>query len=167
LCRGGKELLKNRYALSLLIAGIVFTLDQISKSLVRELLPLNHSLVVVQGFLNLVHIQNPGMIFGIFSQSTYTLKSYLLIIVSLAAITFLFFLLRSLKEKNLFFTIALSLTLGGAIGNLVDRIVLGKVVDFIDVYWSTYHWPAFNVADSAISIGMVILVIQVLRDENN
>ena len=107
------------------------------------------------------------MIFGIFSQSTDRLKSYLLIIVSLAAITVLFFLLRSLKEKNLFLTIALSLTLGGAIGNLVDRIVLGKVVDFIDVYWSTYHWPAFNVADSAISIGMVILVIQVLRDENN
>jgi signal peptidase II len=157
--------LKNRYALSLLIAGIVFTLDQISKSLVRELLPLNHSIVVVEGFLNLVHIQNPGMIFGIFSQSTY--KYYLLIIVSLAAITFLFFLLRSLKEKSLFLTIALSLTLGGAIGNLVDRIVLGKVVDFVDVHWSTYHWPAFNVADSAISVGMVILVIQVLRDENN
>ena len=83
------------------------------------------------------------------------------------AIFFLLFFIRSLRERDLFLTVAISLILGGATGNLVDRIVLKKVVDFLDFYWHTYHWPAFNMADSAISVGMVILVIQILRDENN
>jgi signal peptidase II len=159
--------LNKRYRVSFSIAIIVLALDQISKYLIKQLLPLNHSVVVVKDILNLVHIQNPGIIFGIFSQTTYELRTYLLIAVSLVAITFLFFFLRSLKETDFLLTATLSLVLGGAIGNLVDRLVLGKVIDFIDFHWRTYHWPAFNLADSAITVGMVILVIHVLRDKNN
>lgn len=122
---------------------------------------------VVRDFLNLVHVQNPGIIFGILSRSTYKLTTYLLITVSLVAITFLLLFLRSLKDRDLVLFIAISLILGGAIGNLVDRIAFEKVIDFIDFHWRTYHWPAFNLADSAITIGMVILVIQVLSDETN
>lgn len=166
MCRGGKKLLKSRYTVSLLIAFVVFALDQVSKYLVRQLLPFNQSVVVIKDVLNLVHIQNPGIIFGFLSQSTHELKTYLLITVSLVAITFLLFFLRSLKEKDLILFIALSLILGGAIGNLVDRIAFKRVIDFIDFHWRTYHWPAFNVADSAITVGMVFFVIQVLRDEN-
>ena len=159
--------MKNRYTVSFTITFVVLALDQISKYFVRQLLPLNHSVEVVRDFLNLVHVQNPGIIFGILSRSTYKLTTYLLITVSLVAITFLLLFLRSLKDRDLVLFIAISLILGGAIGNLVDRIAFEKVIDFIDFHWRTYHWPAFNLADSAITIGMVILVIQVLSDETN
>jgi len=159
--------LSKRYTVSISIAIIVLALDQISKYLVRQFLPLNHSIEVINGFFNLVHIQNPGIIFGIFSQSTHALRNYLLITGSLLAILFLLFFIRSLRERDFPLTVAISLILGGAIGNLVDRIIFEKVIDFLDFYWHSHHWPAFNMADSAITVGMVILVIQILRDESN
>jgi signal peptidase II len=122
---------------------------------------------VIEGFFNLVHIQNPGIIFGIFSQSTYAWTNYFLIGGSLLAIFLLLFFIRLLREGDFFLSIAISLILGGATGNLVDRIILKKVVDFLDFHWNTYHWPAFNMADSAITVGMMVLVIQILKDEND
>jgi signal peptidase II len=86
----------------------------------------------------------------------------LLIITSLLAVGFIFYLLKTLRDKQRYAIVTLSLILGGAIGNLIDRIRLGEVVDFIDLHWYRYHWPAFNCADSAISIGLVLLLTGII-----
>lgn len=159
--------MKKRYTRSFIIAIIVFTLDQISKFLVREYLPLHHSIEVIKGFFNIVHFQNPGIIFGILSQSTTTFTHYLLITVPLLAIILLIFFIHSLKDDDNFLLVAVSLILGGATGNLVDRVIYKKVIDFLDFYWNTYHWPAFNLADTVISIGIILFVIHILVDGNH
>jgi signal peptidase II len=148
----------------MIVSLVVLLLDQISKYLIRQLVPLNHSVEVWQSFFNLVHIQNPGIVFGILSESKYPWQSFFLVTISIGAIIFLICFMRSLRERDVLLRGAISLITGGAAGNLVDRIAFEKVTDLIDLHWRTYHWPAFNIADSAITIGMTILVIQILRD---
>jgi signal peptidase II len=117
---------------------------------------------VIPGFLNIVHSENPGMAFGLFADHDSPWRSFLLVGVSLAILIFLGRLLWLAKPgprggKTQPF--ALALVIGGAVGNLYDRIVRGSVTDFIDVYAGSYHWPTFNVADSAITVGAILLAL--------
>ncbi len=133
---------------------IIVILDHVTKFLiVNNLKP--HDSINVLPFLKIVHVKNTGAAFGILQN----LGNNIFIIISLLAIAGIIVIIIKSNE-NIF---SLSLLLGGAIGNLVDRILRGFVIDFIDVFAGRYHWPAFNVADSALTIGIVLLIVGQLR----
>ncbi len=148
-----------KYLIVALISLLVIVLDQYTKHLIIQSFALHQSHDVIQNYVTIVHARNKGIAFGIFATQGSGTQTILLIITSCLAISFIFYLVSSLKGKQLYATITLSLILGGAMGNLIDRIRWGEVVDFIDLHWHHYHWPAFNVADSAISVGLVLLII--------
>jgi len=144
------------------VAGLVIIIDQITKAVILSFIPLYRSIAVVPGFFSLTHIQNPGGAFGFMSnQSSSLLNIIFLFVVSLAICLVFYFYINTPKKYNLLST-GFALIFGGAIGNMIDRIRFGKVVDFLDFYIGDFHWPAFNVADSAISVGIVIFLFHLL-----
>jgi signal peptidase II len=149
------------------IGGLVLILDQLTKILVVHYLPLYSSLTVIPEFFNLVHVRNTGAAFSFMAGDFSTWRQTFFITVSVIGIAVAFYIYRGLKSEDRWARIALALILGGALGNLVDRVRLGEVIDFIDIYIGSYHWPAFNVADSAISIGAVLLLVVLLRSRDD
>lgn len=147
----------------------IVALDQISKYIVRKSIELHESIPVISGFFNLVHTRNRGMAFGILNRPGSDLGSYVLVTATLVAVVLLLFWFSRLKQKERILAPGLSLILGGAIGNLIDRIRLGEVIDFLDFDLVLIHWPAFNVADSAITIGTfwVLLSLLFLRPQRS
>lgn len=135
-------------------AGVVF-LDQITKWIVVESVSRYESIPVISGFFNLVHVRNRGMAFGLMNRPDMNLGFYFLTAATLAAVLLLVIWCFKLKENDKYLILGLSLILGGAVGNLVDRIRLREVIDFIDIHVGSYHWPAFNAADSAITVGTI------------
>lgn len=146
----------------LMLAGIIFLLDQVAKRIVIRRIPLNESIPVLDGFFRLSHVRNPGAAFGLFAESHSSLRIVFLVLFSLFAMGVVGWLLW--KSSHVLSTtgVALALILGGAFGNLYDRLVDGYVVDFLAFYFGSYHWPDFNVADSAIVIGAILLVAEIL-----
>ena len=139
----------------LIIASTVLVLDQVTKIAAQIYLPIA-SPVVINSYLNWFLIFNPGAAFSFLSQAGGWQRWFFTILGIAASVVILWFLRRNTADQKL--SGALSLILGGAIGNVLDRIFYGAVVDFIDVHYETWHWPAFNVADSAISVGAVLIV---------
>ena len=139
---------------------LVVGLDQISKMYVSSVMSLHASHPVIDGFFNITYVRNPGAAFGFLSNAAPMFRSLFLIVVSAAAIVMILWFLAKNKSAAMLLTFALSLILGGAVGNLLDRIRFGNVVDFLDFYIASWHWPAFNVADSAISVGAVLLIVE-------
>ena len=133
-------------------ALIIITLDQISKWCVIRFLGESGS-VTVTGFFNLVHVRNRGMAFGLMNRPDFEAGFYLLVIATVAAIVLLLVWFFKLKREDARIAFGLSLILGGAVGNLIDRVRFREVIDFLDFRLGSYHWPAFNVADSAITVG--------------
>lgn len=138
------------------VCGIILLFDLLTKWLVMVYLPLHTRIVVIPGFANLVHVQNPGGAFGLFSDQSAMVRIVLFIGVAFIAACLVLYLHWRTPPQHWPLTAGFALIFSGAAGNLIDRIRYGKVVDFIDLHIGQYHWPAFNVADSAISIGMVI-----------
>ncbi len=138
-------------------------LDQGTKLLVDHTIPLHHSIPVVEGWVDLIHVRNTGAAFGLLAGHRRALGSFVLIAFSLVAIGFLIHLLRRLSQKDTGLILSLTFILGGALGNLVDRVFHGEVIDFLDVHWNAYHWPAFNVADSFITVGAVLCLYCLIR----
>jgi len=139
-------------------AAVVVALDQISKWLLIRLLQPFESIPVLSGLFNIVHVRNRGMAFGLLNRSDgVQWRMILLIGASLAAIVVLVWWLARLKPGEKLMAFALSLVLGGAVGNLIDRLAHGEVIDFLDFYVGSYHWPAFNVADAAITTGTILI----------
>ena len=147
--------------LLLLITPIVIAVDQLTKYLVNASLAPYGSVTVIENFLYLSHVRNPGGAFGVFSW----VHPNIFVLVAGLAIGVIFLFYMSLGPAQRLPAVALALILGGAIGNLIDRVRLGQVVDFIDVHWHAFKWPAFNVADAAITTGVVLLVIELLGSE--
>ena len=154
--------MKRKYWILVIFFFGILLLDQWTKFLVVQKLPLYQRVVVIQGFFNLTHVRNTGGAFGIFGGEKGGLSSVLFVVVSLIAVVAIIFFFAKVKESEKVVTLSLSLILSGAIGNLIDRLRYGEVVDFLDFYLSTYHWPAFNVADSAICIGIGLMALEVL-----
>ncbi len=152
--------------LHLLIALAVFTLDQATKAVVEARIPLHDVRPVIPGLFQLTHVKNRGAAFGLFADSPSELKIVLLIAVSVLALGLVLVLLWRHQPgawPGAWRTgVGLALILGGATGNLFDRLLHGSVVDFLDFYLRSYHWPAFNVADSAIVVGAGLLVLDML-----
>ena len=145
---------KWKLVLSWLVPIIV--LDQLTKIIVDRTMPLHHSIPIVDGFFSLTYVRNTGAAFGIFAGSHEVFRLPFLIGVSILAIGFIFVMLKRLRDDATGLITALTFILAGAIGNLIDRVLHGEVIDFLDVYYSNYHWPAFNLADSFITVGVTI-----------
>jgi signal peptidase II len=145
------------------IAALVVVFDQLTKMLVDHFMNLHESRLLVDGLLRLTYVQNRGAAFGILSEADLPYQSLLFAVVSLAALGAIAAYAWRLPARSRLPQTALALIMGGALGNLLDRARLGYVIDFVDAYWGVHHWPAFNVADSAISIGVVLLVVDILR----
>jgi signal peptidase II len=148
----------------LVLAGVVVALDQIVKAVVLQRLPLGVPVSVIDGLLALTLVLNPGLAFGLLGSVPEGWR-WVVAALSLVALAVLARVaLRVLPDGGWPGRLAIGLIFGGAVGNLVDRARFGAVVDFVDVYWRGWHWPAFNVADSAITIGVALLALRLLND---
>ncbi len=163
LCRSIK--IMNKYLLLTVVAGGVTILDQISKYAVQHMMTLHTPIEVIPGFFNITYIFNPGAAFGLFSNISETARMIILVGISLIAFAILFYMYLKISEKDNLVLIPIALIIGGALGNLIDRFRFQMVVDFLDFYWGRFHWPAFNIADSAITVGTIILVVTILFTE--
>jgi signal peptidase II len=153
--------------LPFVIAGAVVLLDRVTKAYIRLHFRDWDSVAVIPGWFRIVHTENPGAAFGFLAQGNAVVRTVLLIGVSLVV---LFFVVSALISRKSSFTstatrIGLGFILGGAVGNLYDRILTGTVTDFIEVYNGSWSFPAFNIADSAITVGAVFLLIDLLRPQ--
>jgi len=146
----------------LLIALAVVCLDRLSKWTIARNIGLHESIQIIPGFFRLTHVQNRGAAFGLFADSPSEWKIAILVLFSIVALVVVSALLWRNSHSMNTTGIGLALILGGAIGNLWDRLLSGRVVDFLLFYVGQYQWPAFNVADSAIVVGAALLVIEIL-----
>jgi len=144
------------------IAVVVIVGDQVTKAVVEGSIPEHTTVPVLPHFFNLIHIKNPGAVFGLFSDWSTPWRTALLIVVSSVLLAVVIFVTWRNRQLRWVTGVGLALILGGALSNLFDRIRFGRVVDFLDVYWRSYHWPTFNLADSAIVVGAGLLMFQLL-----
>jgi signal peptidase II len=138
----------------------VVALDQLTKWWIRSSVPLHESIVVVPSLVSITHLRNPGGAFSLLAQSADGFRIPFFVVMSGVAVAALIYFLREIEAHQKILLFAVAGVLGGAIGNLIDRVAVGAVTDFLDVYWGTYHWPAFNVADSFITVGVIVLLAQ-------
>ena len=155
--------MQKKNVLMLVIAGAVILLDQVTKAWIMTTMRVHEGFSVVDGFFNIVHVRNPGAAFGFLAGASPLFRSVFFIAVTAVAIIIIFQYLRKARVEDLSLVVALALIVAGAVGNLIDRVRFGEVVDFLDVYVGAYHWPAFNVADSAITCGAILLAMILLR----
>lgn len=144
------------------ISGLVVVLDQLTKWLITSSLSYYEVVKVIPGFFNLIYIHNPGGAFGILAKNQSNLQSMLFIIIAVAAMGLILYLYKNTPSEYPVLSVGFALIFGGALGNMIDRIRLGEVIDFVDLYIAHLHWPAFNIADSAITVGMLIFGFYIL-----
>lgn len=152
--------MKNKYLWVGSIAGVVLLLDQVTKFIVMRRIAMFEVITVIPGFFNLTYVRNRGAAFGMLAGVPGIWRSVFFIIVTVIAVAAIVLLIRKTSERLL--VAAFSLIAGGALGNLIDRVRWGEVVDFIDWYVRSHHWPTFNIADSAITVGVGLLVIDMV-----
>jgi signal peptidase II len=152
-----------RYRTLTIISSVILALDQATKLYIDANFRLHESIPVIRGWFNLTYVRNKGAAFGIFADSAIRIPFF--ITVSIIAMLGILWYIRRLRDDQKLAVFSLSLVFAGALGNLIDRIRLGEVIDFLDVYWQRHHWPAFNVADSAITVGVTLLFIDMWREE--
>jgi signal peptidase II len=143
-------------------SAIVVALDQMTKSAVREWIPLHGTVPVIPGFLDLTYLHNTGAAFGFLNASDFAFKPLVIAAIATTALLAIAFYALQLKPDEWLARLGLGLILGGAVGNLIDRLAFGYVVDFVDAYWRGYHFWAFNVADAAITCGAVLVIADML-----
>jgi signal peptidase II len=141
----------------------VVVLDQATKALVRARLDLHESVTVIRDLFDLTRVHNTGAAFGLLNAVDFPFKTAVLAVIAVAALAVLGFYAAMLPMEQRLARVGLSLVLGGATGNLIDRITFGHVVDFVDVYWRGWHFWAFNVADAAITIGVALMILDLLE----
>lgn len=151
-----------RKALNYVIIIGLLGIDQLTKALISQNIALHSSRSVIPGFFNLTHIRNSGAIFGFFSQSDNQILYIFLTLISLAALGLVIYYFFKTPGKDRLMKISLAVILAGALGNLVDRVFRGYVIDFLDFYVKGWHWPSFNVADASISVGAFFLIFILL-----
>ncbi len=141
-----------------LISGFIIAADQITKTLIAEFLALHESITIIPGFFNLAYVLNPGGAFGLFAGQNPMVRKFFFLFVSSVIACIILWFYKKTAEKNPVLSWGFAAIFGGAVGNLIDRFRFGRVVDFLDFHIGHYHWPAFNVADSAICIGMAVFL---------
>ncbi len=141
---------------------LIVALDQATKAIVRAKLPLYSSTTIIPGLMDFTHVPNSGTAFGLLQGVSFPFKTAVIAAIAAGAIVAVGLYAASLAHHQLIARIGLALIIGGAAGNLIDRVTSGSVVDFVDVYWRTHHFWVFNVADSAISIGVAVMLLDML-----
>ena len=144
------------------IALAVVVLDQIVKAIVRREIALNESITVIPGFFDLTRVHNTGTAFGFMNSTDFPFKTVILACIAIGALAALAIYAATLPANQWLARIGLALILGGAAGNLIDRVTEGYVVDFVDLYWSGWHFWAFNVADASITVGVALMILDLL-----
>ena len=144
------------------IAAAIVVFDQATKAMVKARLPLHDSVTVIPGFFDLTHVRNTGAAFGMLNNMEFAYKPAVMVAVALIALGAVASYALTLPATQRIARYGLALILGGAAGNLIDRAIMGYVVDFVDVYWRGVHFWAFNVADSAITVGVVLMLLDVV-----
>lgn len=152
-----------RRRLELFAAAGVVLADQVTKALVASRLDLHATVTVIPGLLNLTHVRNTGAAFGLLNAAEFAYKPLLMVVLALLALVGVAVYASQLPVGHRLARTGLALVLGGALGNLVDRARQGFVLDFVDVYWRAWHFWAFNVADAAITVGVCLLILDMLR----
>lgn len=161
-CQSSTDSIISRLRLLLVVVVVVLAFDMWTKSLALQHLSPIYPKKIIDGFFSLTLVMNSGVAFGVFGGIESSIKAYLLLALSgvtVSLVIFYFFYEKSLQSAACF---GLALVVAGAFGNMIDRWRYHKVVDFLDFYWHGYHWPAFNVADCAISVGVTILLLDAL-----
>jgi len=152
-----------RYRILLVVSALVLVLDQATKLYIDRSMALHSSISVIENFFSITYLRNKGAAFGILANSAYRLPFFLM--VSAVAVCVIFVVIKKLREDQRLAASSLSLIFSGALGNLIDRVRLGEVIDFLDAHWYDHHWPAFNIADSAICVGVFLLAIDMFLEE--
>lgn len=147
--------------------GVVLVLDQLTKAVVRSELALYESTVVIPGVFDLTRIHNTGAAFGLMNLADFRFKAAILALVAALALTGLAVYSTTMAQEQWLSRLGLAGIMGGAVGNLIDRVSTGYVLDFVDVYWGNWHFWAFNVADAAISVGVALMILDLLRLERH
>ncbi len=157
------SLMRNRYAIIAAVTALVTLIDQVTKVMVLLSIPLYTEIPVIKGFFSLVHVRNRGAAFGFLNRYDISWQFWLFLAATLVAIVVVIMLARSSRADDYPFFLSLGLILGGAVGNLIDRVLYREVIDFLDFYHGGYHWPAFNVADIAICCGAALALFFSMR----
>jgi len=153
---------KNKYYLIILI---ILILDQISKLLIKSKFSVGESINIIKNFFNITYVKNNGAVWGFFSRNHGTLIPLIITVLSLITLIIITFFFLKLRKECKYELLGLSFVLGGALGNIIDRLYQGFVVDFLEFIIIKYHWPVFNIADSFISIGVFVLLISIWKDK--
>lgn len=155
--------MKPRYTLFATIAAVGIIIDQITKVIVDRSMQLYDSIPIVENFFHFTYVRNKGAAFSFLSNASWRLPFF--ITVSIIATIVILVAFRKLRDDQRLAHTSLALIFSGAVGNLIDRVRLGEVIDFLDAHWYRHHWPAFNVADSLICVGVFLLAIDLYNEE--
>jgi signal peptidase II len=151
-----------KYIRLAIVAGLIIIADQFTKALIIKHLPLHKSITVIDGLFDLTHILNPGGAFGLMANMSVAVRTVVFLFISSLAVGLILYFYIKTPAGYPFLATGFALIFGGAIGNLIDRVRFGVVVDFLDFYIGNSHWPAFNIADSAITVGIFIFIYHLL-----
>jgi signal peptidase II len=155
--------MKQRYLILMALTPLILIADQLTKLYIDRSMQLYQTIPVVDGLFSITYLRNKGAAFSFLSDASWRLPFFIL--ASIIAIIAIMVAFRKLRDDQRFAAVSLTLVFSGAVGNLIDRVRMGEVIDFLDVYWRSHHWPAFNVADSAICVGVAMLALDMFREE--
>ena len=155
--------MKNKYLYLLILSNVMIILDQVTKFMVATKIPLYYSIEVIHGLLNITHVRNSGVAFGLFADQNLEYKALIFVVVSAVAAVAILVIFYQSPEAKILANTGLILIFSGAVGNMIDRVVHKEVIDFVDIYFRNFHWPAFNVADSCITIGVTMMIIDLFK----
>ena len=155
--------LKKKYLILLATVAVAVLFDFITKAYIDSNMSLHESVVVIGGLLNITYVRNPGAAFSFLATASPGFRSVFFLSVTILSIVLVLYYIAKSKTEEPLMIFALSLILSGALGNFIDRVRIGEVIDFIDVHLGAYHWPAFNVADSAITVGACIMLFALFK----
>jgi len=155
--------MKAKYLVLLVLTPLILVIDQLTKLYIDRTMKLYQSIPVIDGLFSLTYLRNRGAAFSFLSDASWRLPFFL--IATVIAVIAILVAFKKLRDDQRFAAVSLTLILAGAVGNLIDRVRLGEVIDFLDVYWRNHHWPAFNVADSAICVGVALLAFDMFKEE--
>jgi signal peptidase II len=153
---------RKKYLRLLLVAGALILLDQATKLIIVENMRLYDVVTVIPGFFRIVHVHNPGGAFGFLANTGVVWRQIVFLFISGAAVFLILYFYHRTPDTHLFLSTGFAMIFGGAVGNMIDRVRLGIVIDFLDFHIGDLHWPAFNVADSAITVGIGIFIFHLL-----
>lgn len=155
--------MKQKYLILLTLTPLILVIDQLTKLYIDRTMKLYQSFPVIDGLFSITYLRNKGAAFSFLANASWRLPFFIL--VSIIAVVAIMVAFSKLRDDQRFAASSLTLIFSGAIGNLMDRVRLGEVIDFLDVYWKSHHWPAFNVADSAICVGVALLALDMFLEE--